>query len=440
MKRLFFLAFLFPIFLALAEDDWIIKNPPGELPLARFGHALAYIGDDKILCYGGNGGYPGPYADDTWIYDLSENIWTNLAPLNPPSIRRDHAMAYIGNDNVLLFGGYYPGYLGDTWLFTLNTNTWTQLSPLSQPGIRYSHEMCYIGDDKVLLHGGVGDPGYLDDMWIFDLSDNMWTQVTPVGAKPSPRHYHKIAEISENKFLLYGGYDTATVKNDTWIYDLTLNIWTELAPAVNPLNRYQHSIVSIGNNKVMLYGGRKNYSLVMDETWVFDLDDTSWTKDLNSINPPELYQHMMSQTCLDGTKFVVLFGGASNSGEINETWTFGGGDYITDLQSEIVRTPSVISLNQNYPNPFNPSTKIQFTISSRQFVSLKVYDILGNEIATLVNEEKPAGVYEVEFNLNGHSGNIRNLSSGIYFYQLKATPNSGQAGEYIQTKKMVLLK
>jgi hypothetical protein len=342
MKKILLISLLNICFMANAADDWVKKTPSGQLPLARFGHGLAYIGDDKVLCFGGNGGYPGPYANDTWLYDLSDNIWSNLNPPDfVPSIRRDHAMAYIGNDNVLLFGGYYPGYLGDTWLFTLNTNSWTQLSPSSHPGVRYSHEMCYIGDDKVLLHGGVGDPGYLDDMWIFDLSENIWTQVTPVGANPSPRHYHKIAEISENKFLLYGGYDTATVKNDTWIYDLTLNIWTELAPAVNPLNRYQHTIVSIGNNKVMLYGGRKTYSLVMNETWVFNLDDTSWTKDINSINPPELYQHMMSQTCLDGTKFVVLFGGASNSGEINETWTFGGGDYITDLQSEIVRTPSV---------------------------------------------------------------------------------------------------
>ncbi|MCW8810932.1 MAG: T9SS type A sorting domain-containing protein, partial [Ignavibacteriaceae bacterium] len=64
-------------------------------------------------------------------------------------------------------------------------------------------------------------------------------------------------------------------------------------------------------------------------------------------------------------------------------------------------------------------------------VTLKVYDILGREIATLVNEEKPAGEYEVEF--NSHSGEVRNLPSGIYFYQL-------QAGDFISTKKMILLK
>jgi hypothetical protein len=101
-------------------------------------------------------------------------------------------------------------------------------------------------------------------------------------------------------------------------------------------------------------------------------------------------------------------------------------------------------LHQNYPNPFNPSTSIQYTVSSRQFVSLKVYDVLSNEIATLVNEEKPAGKYEVEF--KSHSDEGQNLSSGVYFYQLRVgdiemnSPN-GQAGQaIIQTKKMVYLK
>ncbi len=83
-------------------------------------------------------------------------------------------------------------------------------------------------------------------------------------------------------------------------------------------------------------------------------------------------------------------------------------------------------LNQNYPNPFNPTTKIKYTISEREFVSLKVYDVLGNKITTLVNEEKPAGKYEINFN-------GENLSSGIYFYKL-------HAGNFIQTNKMILVK
>jgi hypothetical protein len=93
-------------------------------------------------------------------------------------------------------------------------------------------------------------------------------------------------------------------------------------------------------------------------------------------------------------------------------------------------------LNQNYPNPFNPSTKIKYSVPQLSNVLIKVYDILGNEVETLVNEEKPAGSYEVEFFAIGGSasgGDAWNLSSGIYFYKLIA-------GNIVVTKKMVLLK
>jgi len=118
----------------------------------------------------------------------------------------------------------------------------------------------------------------------------------------------------------------------------------------------------------------------------------------------------------------------------------------TKLTDEIVVTveneetnPNSYILEQNYPNPFNPSTKIRFAIPSviasdtkqSQLVTLKVYDVLGNEVVTLINEEKPAGSYEVEF--NSDSGGGHSLTSGIYFYTLSV-------GSFVETKKMILLK
>jgi hypothetical protein len=93
-------------------------------------------------------------------------------------------------------------------------------------------------------------------------------------------------------------------------------------------------------------------------------------------------------------------------------------------------------LEQNYPNPFNPSTQINYSIKENGFVTLRVYDIVGKEIATLVNEDKEAGTYSVSFSAKGGSafgGNASNLASGIYFYQLKS-------GNFISTKKMLLIK
>lgn len=113
-----------------------------------------------------------------------------------------------------------------------------------------------------------------------------------------------------------------------------------------------------------------------------------------------------------------------------------GNPVIADEEEN--KIPDEFILYQNYPNPFNPTTKIKFSIPSviaseaklSQLVTLKVYDVLGNEISTLVNEELSAGEYEVIFNA---SSGIRNLASGIYFFQLNT-------GNYFQTKKMVLLE
>jgi len=100
--------------------------------------------------------------------------------------------------------------------------------------------------------------------------------------------------------------------------------------------------------------------------------------------------------------------------------------FIDNIKSAINESAEGFNLSQNYPNPFNPSTKMEFEITILGFVSLKVYDMLGNEVATLVNENKPAGNYEVEF--NGSS-----FPSGIYFYKLTFDNSS-------ITKKMILAK
>ena len=88
--------------------------------------------------------------------------------------------------------------------------------------------------------------------------------------------------------------------------------------------------------------------------------------------------------------------------------------------------PSNYLLLQNYPNPFNPSTKISYSIPHKSFVTLKVYDPLGSIAAELVREEKEAGRYELDFN-------AVDLSSGVYFYKI-------EAGDFIQIKKMILIK
>ena len=104
--------------------------------------------------------------------------------------------------------------------------------------------------------------------------------------------------------------------------------------------------------------------------------------------------------------------------------TNGGATFIEE--EKFTEMPDNYFLSDNFPNPFNPTTKIRYSVPHLTQVKIKVFDILGNEIETLVNSEKPAGTYELAWD-------AVNLPSGVYFYQLRA-------GNFINTKKMILLK
>jgi len=116
----------------------------------------------------------------------------------------------------------------------------------------------------------------------------------------------------------------------------------------------------------------------------------------------------------------------TTSGHIGSTMWVDDLDGVVGIDDYISDNPTEYELYQNYPNPFNPSTTIKYQVPELSFVTLRVYDVLGSEIATLVDEEKPIGSYEVDFD-------AKTLPSGIYFYQL-------QSGSFVETKKMMLLK
>ena len=143
-------------------------------------------------------------------------------------------------------------------------------------------------------------------------------------------------------------------------------------------------------------------------------------------------------------KLSIYDGNIGNTGSL-EAW---GIELIfinpTDVKEISNSFPDKFILEQNYPNPFNPSTKISWQSLVGSWQTLKVYDILGNEVATLVDEYKPAGSYEIEFNasaLPSRQGSA--LTSGVYFYQLLVSAlqsKDGKAENFIETKKMILLK
>ena len=173
--------------------------------------------------------------------------------------------------------------------------------------------------------------------------------------------------------------------------------------------------------KLISYGTTKDYDIEVNyltETGVGRFGDSNISLEANTS-----HTFVPNWTDLTISQLTVLVD-IGNDGTIDDTLHLNNTVSVED--QGYFGLPKEYNLAQNYPNPFNPLTKIRFGIPQAGFVTLKVYDVLGNEVATLVNEEKPAGSYEVEFDATL-------LTSGVYFYKL-------QAGSFVETKKMILLR
>jgi photosystem II stability/assembly factor-like uncharacterized protein len=237
--------------------------------------------------------------------------------------------------------------------------------------------------------------------------DTVWTQMA------SGYWFTYSLFIGSNNYIYSHKY-RSTDNGETWT---SMNIATEPTSFTeNSLNHiFAGTRYEVSNTGVYI-------SKDCGDTWALVNDGLSFPKILSLAVDPDGYLYA-------GTNGRSIFK------TVNST--------TTDVE-EIKFEPKIFYLGQNYPNPFNPSTKISWQSPVGSHQTLKVFDVLGNEIATLVDEYKLAGRYEVEFSV--HSDKGQNLSSGIYFYQLRIlgpdiNSANGQAGQgFIQTKKMLLIK
>lgn len=140
---------------------------------------------------------------------------------------------------------------------------------------------------------------------------------------------------------------------------------------------------------------------------------TSWTAVNNGLTNTDVLSLAVSGTNL----FAGTYGSSVWRSPLSE---------LISVKSLSTEVPEQFSLSQNYPNPFNPVTNLEFGISDLGFVSLKVYDILGKEVVTLVNEKLSPGNYKVQFDGS-------NLSSGVYLFRI-------ESGDFVETKRMLLVK
>jgi len=405
MKNLyFFVAISVVIFYSSLNAQWIRTNgPPGD-----YGYFRTFAGSNTNL-FAGNDGGGGVF--------LSTNNGTSWTAVNAGlSSWYIEALIFSGTDLFAGTGGsgichstnngtswtavntgltnttvwsfgvsgtnLFAGTAGGVFLSTNNGTSWASVSDgLTNTDVR---TFAVIGTNLFVGTFGGG---------VFR-STNNGTNWTPANNGLTNADVFALAVSGTNLFAGTGSRVFISTNNGT--------SWT---PANNGMTYYVvYSIVVYGTN---LFAG------TIGGVFLSTNNGTSWTE---------------ANTGLTNTPVALVVSGSNlfAGTDSNRVWRRPLSEMITDVEDQTSELPSQFILKQNYPNPFNPSTKISFTIPERSNVSLKIFNLLGSEVASLVNEEKPAGSYGVDFN-------AANLPSGIYFYKL-------EAGNYIETKKMVLLR
>ena len=234
------------------------------------------------------------------------------------------------------------------------------------------------------------------------------------------------ADIDSLSIGLFADWDISTTTSNLGGYDISRNIvyqhgvegtsdssWYGLV-ALNGING--GAVTSKGENRLEFYSYMTNK----------EYDEIITPNDCRSYISSGPYNLAANKTLKAG--FAIIAGESLEDLKANaDTALSVWNNILVGVNENETKTISTnYSLEQNYPNPFNPSTTIRYSISKSGLVQLKIYDILGREVAQLVNEEKSAGTHEVKFNGT-------NLSSGIYFYRITS-------GNFTQTKKLMLLK
>ena len=234
------------------------------------------------------------------------------------------------------------------------------------------------------------------------------------------------SDFDTDEYLIKAVYSPAQVfyllpftYNSQWNSSFTINNTSYFngSPLFNTIANHTETVVVDAWGNMTMPGGAVLQALRVR------------SDDIYTSPSPPFYKRVISYSFItkSGAKVDVsaVDTTAPNNGIIfteGVSWRSTG---IVGIENED-QIPTEYSLSQNYPNPFNPSTTINFTLPSSEFVTLKIYDLLGREVAALVNEEKSAGSYDINFN-------AFQLSSGIYFYNL-------QAGSYTEMKKLTLIK
>jgi hypothetical protein len=404
----------------LSDNGWVVGTAAAIL--SDYGHGMAPInGTDKVLLFGGVFGSMGTSKDHTWIYDVSDDAWSEKSPSKKPEQRSDMEMTYInGTDKVLMYGGWRMELdpkkkFNDTWVYDLSNNTWTEMKPSTNPSVYFSAGMSQVdGTDKIVLFGGYDGDGGNNETWIYTYANNSWWQVKPLNSPPECNGVSMATVYGDDKVVIFGG----DLKNNTWIYDLSENNWTKKDQANKPTDRYKTSMATIWNtDKTVIFGT----STTLYDTWVYDVSDNQWTMKLVEDGPVMTEKYTM--TPVYGTDKMFLYDPYHNE----SVWLYDASD-----DEWTRKIPSNAPGNKNgsgFANLYG-TDKILMTGGDKNNNMTWIYNVTTNEWTNMypTNDQHWSTAYLTPIfgtdRVFTSSGYLYDLSDNMWWYQSAANSPS----------------
>ncbi|MBS1495231.1 MAG: T9SS type A sorting domain-containing protein [Bacteroidetes bacterium] len=398
------------------------------------GAASASLGDTLYVAGGSvNAGTVTNPAAGTVVtrYAINSGVWSTGTPLPTPKVGGDlvkcgNALYYIGGGNLTLTGA------ADNLCYKYTPAAgWTSITNIPTPVTGNVAEAW--GDSVVYCIMG-GWSSYYRGIQIYRPGPNTWDRATD--SLPATFGRRSFAGgLDGNKIFVASGYSGA-FRKDFWVGTIGANAnsitWSQKADMPMRGTNSRPGGHAVNGRFYVVLGETTPGLLYQDSIQVYNIADSSWLPvplTGRGANSASNYWGLISSSIVNNKVKVWIPGGFYPTTVTTSKLfclTDSMGCVITNNGNPMTILPEKYNLSQNYPNPFNPTTRIMYSIPNSGLVKLKVFDILGKEVMTIVNEVKNAGDYAMDFD-------GRNLSSGIYFYKL-------EAGNFTATKKMMLVK
>ena len=432
------------------NDVWLIKtDTDGDIMWTKTfggiyndeGYSVQQTIDGGYIITGYTRSY-GAGGNDVWLIktdDVGDTLWTNtfgkFSHEYGNSVQQTADGGYIITGATLNINSGYDVYLIKTDV--AGDSLWTK----TFRGGNYLDEGYSVqqtADGGYIITGVTSRSSALRDIWLIRTNTTgtiLWTK--DFGGS-GDNWSHSVQQTTDGGYIITG----ETTSFDAGEYDIWLirtdtkgdTLWTKTFGGIG--SDYGYSVQQTTDGGYIITGYTESFGFGGFDAWLIRTDtngDALWTKTFGGISPD--FGYSVQQTADGGyiiTGYTISFGKGGDIYLIKVA-----ADNITAIDEMPESVINDYRLLQNYPNPFNTNTKIKYTVPSNlkygmSNVTLKVFNFLGNEIATLVNEEKPAGTYEIEFNTQLTTDN-KPLLSGFYFCRL-------QTENFSETIKMLYLK